>query len=227
MVGESGTGRSGTVHHYYKCVNTKKRHTCDKKPVKKVWIENIIVKLAMKIANDDALINRIADGILKLLAQENTKLPQLKARLKEIEDGIQNILNAIQQGVLTSSTKQRLTELEEAQSEIQTAILSEELQKPELTKEHIVFWITRFRNINIDDLDSRKRLIDTFVNTVYLYDDSLMPIMNYRDDTKPISFDGLKEFDSINDIEYNANIGSDLVDLSPPKPIENNRELSF
>lgn len=32
MIGDSGKGKKGTVYHYYKCVNTKKRHACDKKP---------------------------------------------------------------------------------------------------------------------------------------------------------------------------------------------------
>lgn len=35
MTGESGTGRNGTVHRYYKCNNAKYRHSCDKKTVKK------------------------------------------------------------------------------------------------------------------------------------------------------------------------------------------------
>ena len=40
MCGESGRGRNGTVHRYYKCVSVKKKRTdCKKKAVKKDWIE--------------------------------------------------------------------------------------------------------------------------------------------------------------------------------------------
>ncbi|MDR3293915.1 MAG: recombinase family protein [Clostridiales bacterium] len=201
MVGESGTSRTGQVHHYYKCANVKKQKTCGKKPVKKVWIEEIVVKQAMVVVMDDGVIGKIADAILSLVSQENTKLPQLKAKIKDVEGGIQNMLNAIQQGVLTPSTKQRLTELEEAQAEIQTAILSEELQKPELTREHILYWITRFRDIDLSDLDSRKRLIDGFVNTVYLYDDKLTLTFNYKDGTKSISLNELANFDEFKEID--------------------------
>jgi len=35
MVGESGTSRTGNVHHYYKCVTVKKRGACKKKTVRK------------------------------------------------------------------------------------------------------------------------------------------------------------------------------------------------
>lgn len=36
MIGESGTGKKGTVYHYYKCANAKKTHTCDKKLLQKI-----------------------------------------------------------------------------------------------------------------------------------------------------------------------------------------------
>ena len=108
MVGESGKSHTGTVHRYYKCSHAKRKMGCDKKPVKKDWIEDAVIHYIMKIVMDDELIDHIADAILIILAQESSKLPQLNARLKEIETGIQNMLNAIQQGILTPSTKESL-----------------------------------------------------------------------------------------------------------------------
>ena len=49
LCGESGTSRTGVVHHYYKCVSVKKkRKECHKKPVKKGWIEDLVVSETMK-----------------------------------------------------------------------------------------------------------------------------------------------------------------------------------
>ncbi|MDE7440309.1 MAG: recombinase family protein, partial [Clostridia bacterium] len=79
----------------------------------------------------------IADSILNLFSQENTKIPQLQTKLKEIDGYISNILDAIQQGLFNVSAKKRLVELEQAKAEIETAIFSEQLQKPEITKDHI------------------------------------------------------------------------------------------
>ena len=56
MVGESGTGRSGQVHRYYKCVSAKHKKGCDKKSVKKEWIENIVIDQIQRIILDDELI---------------------------------------------------------------------------------------------------------------------------------------------------------------------------
>ena len=44
--------------------------------------------------------------------KENTTLPLLKQELREVEKSIKNMLDAIQNGIFTSSTKQRLEELE-------------------------------------------------------------------------------------------------------------------
>ena len=205
MVGESGKSHTGTVHRYYKCSHAKRKMGCDKKPVKKDWIEDAVIHYIMKIVMDDELIDHIADAILNILAQESSKLPQLNARLKEIETGIQNMLNAIQHGILTPSTKERLEALEQEREEIKVAIYSEELQKPKITKEHIAFWISKFRDTNLTDVASRKRLVESFVNAVFVYDDKVVFTFNYKDGSKTATID-----------EINAELGSDLEGLSPP-----------
>ena len=183
----------------------KRRKGCDKKTVKKEWIENAVIKFTMKTIMDDEIVNTIADSILYMLANEDSKVSQLQAKLKETEGYIENILNAIQQGIFTASTKQRLDELEELKKEIQTAIWSEQLQKPEITKEHIYYFITKFRNINLEDLASRKRLIDSFVNSIYLYDDKIVFAFNYKDGTQSLTLQELQE-----------EIGSNLEGQTPP-----------
>ena len=69
MVGESGTSRTMKVHHYYRCVNTKKKKLCDKKAIKKDWIENLVVEQTMKVIMDDAMVLYIADMVMDLQAR--------------------------------------------------------------------------------------------------------------------------------------------------------------
>ena len=138
---ESGTGRNGNVHHYYKCIEAKRRRNCDKKTVKKEWIENIVVNYTMQQIMNDETVDYIADRVITLSAKENTKVPQLKTRLKEINTFIDNLLNAIQQGLFNESAKKRLDELEAEKSEVEPAILTEQLARPVLTKENVLFFI--------------------------------------------------------------------------------------
>jgi len=195
MVGESGTSHTGKSHQYYKCVIAKKKKGCTKKTVKKDWIENFVVQYTLKMLMDDALINRLTASLLQLQKQENTTLPLLKQQFSETERAIQNLLNAIQQGLLTPSTKQRLDELEEAKSNLEISILQEEMQKPSLSEKQIRFWICKFRETDVADLKQRQQLIDSFVNSIYLYDDKVILIFNYKDGTKTITFEDINGSD--------------------------------
>jgi hypothetical protein len=203
MVGESGTSRTMTVHRYYKCVNTKKKKLCDKKPVKKDWIENLVVEQTLRAIMDDSVVDQIVDAVMDLQTRESTELPLLRKQLAETERAIHNMLDAIQQGVLTSSTKRRLDELEQTKSALEISILQEEIQRPPLTREQIAFWICRFRETDVTSREQRQRLVDSFVNSVYLYDDRLIVTFNYKDGARTVS---------LNDIQ-----GSDLTVLGAPR----------
>lgn len=100
MVGESGTSKTSTVYRYYKCVGVKKHSGCDKKTVKKDWIEDLVVKQIEKVLFDDALLEKIADRIMEIQGKENTVLPMLRKQYADIQRGIDNLLNAISKALL-------------------------------------------------------------------------------------------------------------------------------
>lgn len=108
MVGESGTSHTGETYRYYKCVGVKKHLGCKKKSVKKDWIEDLVLTYIRKTIFDDKFIEKIADRIMDELGKENHLLPALRKNLTQTERGIENMLNAIQMGIFTPSTKQRL-----------------------------------------------------------------------------------------------------------------------
>ena len=194
MCGESGTSRTGVVHHYYKCVSVKKkRGSCRKKTVRKEWIEDLVINSTMQMVMDDAAIEAIVSMMMDLQNRENTNLPLYEHQLQEVNTGIQNLLNAIQQGILTKSTKARLEELEAARDEIESRIACEKLATPKISAEFMTFWLHRFRKLDVTQLSHRKMLIDTFVNAIYLYDDKIVIGFNYKEGTKTITFDDVKK----------------------------------
>ena len=89
MVGESGTShKNNKVHRYYKCVGVKYHRGCDKKTVKKDWIENLVIKVIKDIIFDDNLINNLADTLIEALGKESTVLPLLKKQLSDVEKAL-------------------------------------------------------------------------------------------------------------------------------------------
>lgn len=97
----------------------KKRQPCKKKAVRKEWLEDLVVKETMKIVMDDKAIEAIVSMVMDLQNRESTSLPLYEQQLKETENGIRNLLNAIQQGILMKSTKARLEELEAAKEDLE------------------------------------------------------------------------------------------------------------
>lgn len=174
-----------------------------------VSIENLVITQTMKLVNDENTIQAIAAMLLDMQERENTNLPLLTEQLQETQRSI--LLNAIQQGVFTKSTKMRLEELEAAKEDLEIKIANEKLVKPKLTEEQILFYLHRFQVLDISKQSHRQRLIDTFINRIYLYDDKLVITFNYKEDAETITLDGVETA-----LAEKEN-GSDLVSSAVPK----------
>ena len=189
------------MHRYYKCVSVKNHKGCDKKTVRKEWIENLVIDYIRKIIFDDELIEILADKVMEMQGAENTTLLLLKRQYAETQRSIDNMLNAIQQGILTPSTKQRMEDLERQKIELSVQIMKEKMAKPALTKDQIIFWFAMLRKLNTNKLEHRRSLIDIFINTIILYDDGRIYFgCNYKDCLKTTAFAELES----------AGIGSDF-----------------
>ncbi len=191
------------VHHYYKCVSVKKKRTeCHKKPVRKEWIEDLVVTETMKMVMDDKAIEAIVSMLMDLQERDNVNVPLYEQQLRETETAINNLLNAIQQGILTRSTKERLEELETRRDDLETKLACEKLAKPKINAEFMTFWLHRFRKLDVRQKSHRKMLIDTFINAIFLYDDKLVLTFN-KESAKTITFADLQDV-------INRKSGSDL-----------------
>ena len=152
----------------------------------------------------------------------NVNLPLYEKQLRETKTAIDNLLNAIQQGLLTRSTKERLDALEAAQEELENKIACEKLAKPRITEEQLRFFLEKFRKMDVANQAQRKMLIDTFVNAIFLYDDKVVLTYNFHEGTETISFEELQKV-----TEAGAS-GSDLVpSAAPKKKARQKRRASF
>ena len=190
---ESGTSYTGNTNRYYKCVSVKKKRTeCRKKSVKKEWIENLAVSETMKTVMDDKAVEAIVSMLMELQDREDLNLPLYEQQLRETGIAIQTLLNAIQQGILTKSTKNRLEELEAVKEKLETKIDCEKLAKPKISAEFMTFWLHRFRKLDVRQKSHRKMLMDTLIKAIFLYDDKMVITFNYKEGTDTVTFDDLK-----------------------------------
>ena len=61
--------------------------------------------------------------------------------------------------------------------------------------------------MDVKKLEHRRRLIDSFINSIFLYDDHMVITFNYKDGSKTITFEEIE----------NAINGSDLAGFGAPE----------
>lgn len=186
MVGESGTSRTGKKYYYYKCSTAKKKEGCHRKPLKKDVVEDIVISQTMRSVFQSHSLDAIVDHIMMWQQKENTTLPLLQRELAEVEKTLANVMSAIEQGIITSTTKNRMKELEDLKTDIEVKIEREEIQTQILTKEQVTFWLQRMADFDLANSDNKQRIVDTFINSIYMYDDRLVINFNCREDSETI-----------------------------------------
>ncbi len=72
---------------------------------------------------------------------------------------------------------------------------------------HLLFH--RFRKLNTRRLDHKRRLIDSFVNAIYLYDDKMVITFNYKEGSETVSLSEIEKSD----------LGSDLTSSASPQAL--------
>lgn len=197
MFGESGTSATGRTYYYYKCANVKRRKGCNKKTVQKEWLEDLVVRETMKLIQDDAVIDKIVQLVMDVQNQENTTIPLLEKQLQEVNKKLDNLMKAIEDGLYTRTTKERLEELEIQKDELTAKIADEKLKKLSFNEDFIRFWLMKFRKFDISQKKQRKALIEIFVNAIFLYDDRMLITFNYKDGTQTVRFEDALTADGV------------------------------
>ena len=160
----------------------------------------IIGDMPIYVAYDSADV--WANKEMFLLDEDNKVIPLLEAQLKEVRKSIDNVMKAIEAGIITRSTKAKLEELEAEEEQIEFNILKEQTSTPKLTKEQILFALDKFRKLDLTIEANKERLIDSLVKCIILYDDKLVITFNFKNEpvTVPTS-DELEAIEGSSDIE--------------------------
>lgn len=191
MTGEIGTSKTKTQYRYYRC-NRSRNKECDKKTVRKDWLENQVIDCVLDILKDDKLLDELAERIYEMQSEESFALKSLQTQLDEIKRKLKNIVEAIENGIYSDTTKQRLDELESQKKEIELQINEEQLSHPIISQEQILFTLHNYRKIDTSTKEGKQKLIDGFVNSIYLYDDRFVITFNYKSQAKTVSFEEIE-----------------------------------
>ena len=190
MAGVSGHGHTGVKHNYYTCLNRKRKKSCTKKSVRQDVLEPLVLKSIRNLLQDDATLKYIADRVWAEYERSDTSGDTIRALDRQIADvdrALSNVMKAIEMGIINEMTKARMDELTEQKQALSAARADAGLARGfKLTRNMVLYFLRKMAAMDISDRDSQKRLIKTFVNAIYLYDDHFDIAFNYTENGKVI-----------------------------------------
>lgn len=181
MVGISGKSQASTPYYYYACQRRRKEHTCDKKPVRREYIEAVITKALKEHMLNDAAINALADAAIEYQTRTSVTpdIDILEDRLANISKSIKNLVAAIEKGAYSITMQNRLAELEKEEKLIRGKLaIAQEEKAHMVTKEELVAALKLFQEGDVEDKEYQEAIIDTFLVAAYVYDDNLRIVFN-------------------------------------------------
>ena len=87
---------------------------------------------------------------------------------------------------------QRLGELEKERDEIGEAIAKEKIKTPIFSQDHFRMALHNFRKIDVSKQDGKRKIIDTFINAIYVSDDDFKIVYNVNGKEETIKLEELE-----------------------------------
>ena len=217
MVGVSGTGKSGSKHHYYKC-NGKIHGECHKQTVRRGWIEQQVAELAQQYILDDATIEWIADSAVAYQRDQSreSELTGMQDALADRRRAAKNIMDAIEQGIFTATTKDRLLEIEADISALEREIAIHKASHKPVDRDGLVHMLQKMRDGNPKSKKHQAQLIEMLVKAVYLWDDRIRIDFHYtgKDSTITRALEDIKGRAAPGPSSYSPPSGSPHIDYA-------------
>ena len=182
MVGVSGTSKTGAKHYYYTCLtNSRDKKPCGLKTACKKEIEDIVINTTWQLLSDNDSVKALAELICRRInekSRNNANIKSLETKRTAALKASRNLIAAIEQGIITEQTKERLKELETQISQLDFDIEQEKQRTfAEITPEKVIRFLNKAICGSVQDISVRKALVKYLIRDIVLYNDKI--IINY------------------------------------------------
>ena len=193
MHGVSGTGSTGNTWYYYCCSGRRaKKNGCKKRHEKKDFLEWYVCEQTVEYVLAPERIGIIASAVVAEYEREfgADSIRDLETQITSVQRAIDRYIEAVVDlpKAARSSLYDKLESLaaEKESLEIDLAKLRV-ANRVHLTEEEIADWLRSYCKGDLFDMNFRKRIIDTLINSVFVFDDKIVIYYNVRGG-KQVSF---------------------------------------
>lgn len=198
MVGTCGRSHGGKQYYYYMCSHKKHPFRCEKKNERKEEVELFVVEQTLRFILTPEQIDLIAKSVAEEYRKEfsHSRINELQAAINQIDREMDKLIDVLVDTPKAARKKinDRLEALGLQKEDLQISLSKLQIaHKIILTEEEIAAWLKQFCDGDVRDIEFRRRVIDVFVNSVYLYDDRTVIFYNIRGGgEKKLSFNDIK-----------------------------------
>jgi site-specific DNA recombinase len=173
------SGRNKTLYLSYECSGRKRKHICDMKAVGKDFVENVVIDQLIRDMFSPKAIDKLADKLAShasiMIKQISKNIIEFENELNGTEKQIDNLLNAIANGMFQQSMKDKLETLENKKAHlfilVEEAKIQMAINSP--SRENIHSYLEKDADIKNKSLEDQKRIIQTYVQKVVVHDDRI------------------------------------------------------
>jgi len=194
------SGRNKAVHITYRCMGRKNKHICINKEMRREYIEAYVLEKLSEYIFDEKLISKLAKEYMAYQLATNAdvvaKKDNIKNRLNEITKEINNLITVIAK-TGSDMMADRISELENEKHYLEASY--EQICFESSTQDITVETLTERFNaaktmLKSGELSTTKKLIELYVNKIYIYKDRIEIIFNFHPDlVPPDTFDNRKD----------------------------------
>lgn len=201
MCGDSGTSKSGECHYYYSCSARKHRkNDCRKKAEKKDFIEWYVCEQTVQYVLDPDRLSGIASAVVDLYNSEidDTRIKEMERLVQRLNDELNQLVDKLILVPKESASRitDRMQQLELQRIEAETDLSKLRIQQRiKLTEKEVSAWLRTFSKGDLFDPAFRTRTIETFINSIYLYDDKIVIFYNIKEGRMTCGIEQISDLD--------------------------------
>lgn len=216
--GKSAT--NGKTYYYYRCTNKE----CSVKNKSKKMIEKAVIDVLEYVTRDNKNLKDEAARQYKENHRDNeivVLIENLNTRLTEINTSINNLISAIEKGLISEATQSRLLELEHEKRIVSAQLQAEEAKASLfLNDDDITDFISKFDNSKLSKTSEIKHAFDYYVAGVSLKDKRLFALIRYSSMSRKYAQNTreiVNDFDELRYPVFTLLPGGELVGEDSPR----------
>ena len=197
IAGHGGTSHTGANHFYYSCHNHKYKKTCPKKAERRDELEDFIIRNTVEYILTPDCAAQVASAVVAEYHREfsESRADELDRAIKQLDVESEKLVDALIEAPKAAHPKiyARMESIDAQKAELEVELSRLRIaSRIDITEAEVRAWLRTFTKGNISDPDFRQRLVDIFINSIYVYEHRIIIFYNIKSSSPHVQYSDLQ-----------------------------------